>query len=86
MKQKAIDQLSDDQVLALARWIGDHTPRTWKSRLDEAWMRAGAGVANYAPELQQIRDNGGPSLLAKLKTADILREGSAVAAAYGVKM
>lgn len=83
---KAIDQLTDDQVLALARWIKKHTPRTWRSRLDEAWQRGGAGVTGYSAELQQIRNNHGPSLVAKLRTQDILEAGEQVASAYGQSM
>jgi hypothetical protein len=84
-RARAIDKLTDDQVLALARWIRAHR-RAWRARLDAAWQRAGEGVAHYSPELQQIRNNGGPSLIQRLRSADVTTEGTQVAQARGVAL
>ena len=82
-RTKAIERLSDDQVLALARWAAAHGTR-WRDHLRRAWECAGAGVHGYAPELQQIRNKGGASIIRNIEADELRSAGEEVAAAYGV--
>lgn len=45
----------------------------WKQALGDAWMKAGEGVAGYTPELQQLRNQFGPSWLANQSAQSIDR-------------
>lgn len=81
-REKAIDRLNDDQVLALARWQAANGSR-WRDELRKAWEKAGAGVLGYAPELQQIRNMGASSIINNIKNDDLREAGEQVAAAYG---
>lgn len=81
--KKAIERLNDDQVLALARWAAAHGVR-WRDTLRQAWERAGQGVHGYAPELQQIRNKGGASIIRNIDADELRSAGEEVAAAYGV--
>lgn len=56
-----LDDLNPDQREALLQFKERHG-RYWKQELNNQWMRAAAG-----PLLQQVRNNFGPSWLAKLK-------------------
>lgn len=57
-------QPSEKQLAALAAWKRAKG-RTWKQQLRDAWYRAGQGVADYTPELQQLRNAFGPEWLDK---------------------
>lgn len=61
--------LTTAQLQALQQWIKHY--RNWKQELDAAWMRAGARTAYYSPELQQIRNCEGNTLLQETTAADV---------------
>lgn len=67
---------SDAQWVALYNWIfadGVKPRRNWKSLLNAAWMRSGHGIEGYTPELQQLRNQFGPSWLDKQSAQGIER-------------
>jgi hypothetical protein len=55
---------SAEQTAALKAWK-EANGRKWRSKLLDAWSRAGIGVSGYAPELQQLRNGFGPEWLMK---------------------
>lgn len=57
-------RLSAEQMTALRRWRATHG-RVWRSKLLDAWSRAGTGVPGYSPELEQLRNGFGPEWLMK---------------------
>jgi hypothetical protein len=59
-------QPSEAQMEALKAWAKMYG-RCWKASLWSAWMAAGGGYAGYTPELQQIRNQFGPSWLESFK-------------------
>lgn len=64
------------QWLALYKWVfpsGTYPRRHWKAALRNAWIRAGEGVPGYAPELQQLRNDLGPSWLERVTAQQIDR-------------
>lgn len=54
-----------EQIAALKAWKAANG-RTWKSKLLQAWEKSGQGVTGYTPELQQLRNNFGPTWLQKV--------------------
>jgi len=64
--KRGVSRPSDAQLAALKVWR-EERGRTWRTELLLAWERAGAGVLNYTPELQQLRNEFGPSWLAKYR-------------------
>jgi len=83
-REKAIDKLSDSEVLALSLWITAR-PRSWRRDLVAAFEVSGQGVTGYTSELQRIRNRLGASFLARLDTAEVLKAGEAVARARAGK-
>ncbi len=59
-------QPTPEQLAALERWR-QANGRTWKAKLNDAWMVAGQRVAGYEPALQQLRNNFGPEWLVKVR-------------------
>ena len=69
----AVDQLRDEEVIALAAYILVYR-RSWKINLQSAWESGRYGLsrdADQIPVLQRIRNTLGPSGLQKIKTRDI---------------
>lgn len=58
--------VSVEQLFALIDWRNFHG-RTWRAKLLTAWERAGAGYLKYSPALQQLRNDKGPTWLARAK-------------------
>jgi hypothetical protein len=57
---------SPEQLAALQAWANVYGTR-WKASLHTAWEKAGQGYAAYTPQLQQLRNNFGPSWLVRYK-------------------
>ncbi|MGA7807867.1 hypothetical protein [Bradyrhizobium sp.] len=70
-------KLTDAQILALQRWVFTRqgVRSNWKVKLLDAWERAGEGITDYSPELQQLRNQCGPSWLVKQSAQSIERMG-----------
>lgn len=66
------DMPSLEQIKALLAWA-EANGRTWKSKLDAAWMKAGEGVPGYCPALQQVRNQFGPSWLVRMSLPKLKR-------------
>lgn len=87
---KAIDKLSDSQILALARFIKGcarvRASTRWRTQFSEC-----AGRANYLPfvspadqeHLRQLSTRRGLAFVCSLRTSDVMREGNEVALARG---
>lgn len=69
-REKAIDKLSDKQVVALAKFIDDNG-RNWRGRLDSAWTTGHYPTGADIPTLQQLRNNDGPEKIQPLEVRDI---------------
>ena len=59
-------ELTEQQLTALKRFANSRG-RTWKSKLLDCWMASHYGFADDSANLQQLRDNLGPSWLMKFK-------------------
>jgi hypothetical protein len=59
-------QPNAEQILTLQAWARLHG-RTWKQALGEAWSSGNYGGFAASPYLQQVRNNFGPSWLARFK-------------------
>jgi len=79
-KEKAIDKLQDDQVVALSNFIHDQG-RGWKAALDTAWTKGRYPAGVDAPALQRLRNGAGPSVVMKLRPAVVHEAAIAVLAA-----
>lgn len=77
-RDKAIDIVSDDHVLALDAFIAKVGAR-WRKPLNTAWESG-----NYPPDtespavLTQIRDKHGSALILKLRTVEVQETAKAV--------
>ena len=83
-REKAIEKLSDSEVLALSLWITAR-PHSWRSALLAAFEVAGEGVTGYTADLQRIRNRHGPEILNRLAATEVLKRGEAVARARAGK-
>jgi hypothetical protein len=83
-RTKALDKLTDTQVVALSRFIV-LTPSRWRAKLGRAWESGEYphdSTLNTAA-LQQIRNKNGVSLIGRLNAAEIHTAAAEVAAAKG---
>jgi hypothetical protein len=59
--------LTLEQLEALRAFAAENG-RTWKTKLNEAWMNANASInGEHSPELQQVRNRLGPRWLKTFK-------------------
>lgn len=79
-REKAIDKLSDAQVVAIAKFI-DSNGRNWRGRLDGAWTTGSYPPGSDIPTLQQLRNNEGPTRIAHVTTSEIKAAAQLVMAA-----
>jgi hypothetical protein len=79
-KEKAIDKLQDDQVIALSKFIHDQG-RGWKDALDTAWTSGRYPGGVNVPALQRLRNSVGPSVVMTLRPAVVHDAANAVLAA-----
>lgn len=60
--ERTVNMPNREQLAALLSWARLNG-RYWKSKLGDAWMKAGVNVHGYNPYLQQVRNDFGPSWL-----------------------
>jgi hypothetical protein len=56
--------LSLEHLIALRMFASAHG-RNWKSKLNDAWMTGNYPTGSILPELQQVRNEYGPSWLVR---------------------
>jgi len=59
-------ELTCEQLAALRNYAAVHG-RTWKSKLNWAWMTGNYGIGDASGPLQQIRNTFGPTWLTRFK-------------------
>ena len=68
-----LTKLSDEQTAALVRYTNQHG-RCWKSALNNAWSTGIYSCGDNCSALQNVRNNLGPSWLARLNLRALIDE------------